>query len=77
MPARVRRCGPAADCRALAELVLRHKNGIVQDHYEIAERLAEKLRLTPRERLVLRQELRHYLEGTYLRVVRDPGGVRG
>ena len=67
---RMRRCKPAADCRALAELVLRHKEGIVQGHYEIAERMAEKLGLTPRERLVLRQELRHYLEGTYLRVVK-------
>ena len=55
-----------ADCNYLAELVVRRGG----DYYTSAERLANQLKLRPRERLKLKSNLRRMIEGTYL-------GVRG
>lgn len=54
--------GRTPDVDHLAELVLRHKDGV--DFYECADRLANQIGLAPGDRLRLRHRVQKLLEGT-------------
>lgn len=57
----------STDCSHLAELVVRHNSG---QYYDVADRLAKHLCLSPRDRLRLRRRVKHLIEGgvTYLQL---------
>lgn len=58
---------PCVDCDHLADLIIRRGG---EDYYDTADRLAEQLKLKPREKLRLKSNLQRMLEGSYL--VRQP-----